>query len=271
MEQPTDWSGVAHNQATDSENHIHADDVAKQYGFRGGLVPGVTVYAYLVQPAVEAWGLAWLESGTASVVLRKPLYDGVGFRVSTRADGPEAYRGEVIDTDGVSCADGRVAGPLADATTPSRRGDPPVASLDDRPAATREALERLRDSGLGCVTFDWPGQTHYDRYTTELDAMPDLVRPDRGGYANPAFALGIANWVLARNVELGPWIHVESDVTNFAAIARNTKLIAEASVVDLFERGGHEFVDLDVRVFRQPDDVPVLRARHRAIYRLRPV
>ena len=33
----------AHNAATESENRIHADDVAQQYGFKGGLVPRVTV------------------------------------------------------------------------------------------------------------------------------------------------------------------------------------------------------------------------------------
>ena len=33
----------ARNPATESENKIHHDDVARQYGFAGGLVPGVTV------------------------------------------------------------------------------------------------------------------------------------------------------------------------------------------------------------------------------------
>ena len=37
----------ARNTSTSSENKIHDDAVAKTYGFRGGLVPGVTVYAYL--------------------------------------------------------------------------------------------------------------------------------------------------------------------------------------------------------------------------------
>ncbi|MGH9139401.1 MAG: hypothetical protein ACRD0G_20510 [Acidimicrobiales bacterium] len=58
------WTVVAHNTATASANRIHADEVARQFGFRGGLVPGVDVYAYLTHPAVAAWGLAWLERGT---------------------------------------------------------------------------------------------------------------------------------------------------------------------------------------------------------------
>ena len=69
-------------------------------------------------------------------------------------------------------------------------------------------------------------------------------------------------------MRLGPWIHVQSDVRHFAAVPRGSRLVAEARVVDLAERSGHEFVDLDVAVFLAPD-TPALTARHRAIYRLR--
>jgi hypothetical protein len=41
------YSVVAFNTATASTNKIHDDQVAQQLGFRGGLVPGVDVYAYL--------------------------------------------------------------------------------------------------------------------------------------------------------------------------------------------------------------------------------
>ncbi len=36
-----------YNDAAESANKIHDDRVAAQYGFRGGLLPGVTVYAYM--------------------------------------------------------------------------------------------------------------------------------------------------------------------------------------------------------------------------------
>ena len=62
---------VAQNDAVESENKIHEDSVARQYGFAGGLVPGVTVYAYLTWPAVERWGLrvarSWRDVGTFRV------------------------------------------------------------------------------------------------------------------------------------------------------------------------------------------------------------
>jgi hypothetical protein len=122
---------------------------------------------------------------------------------------------------------------------------------------------------MGALALEWRASGEMERTTRDLDTMPDLVRPDRGGWANPAFTLGCANWVLAQNVRLGPWIHVQSEVRHFAAVPRGSGLVIESRVVDLFERGGHEFVDLDVAVFLAPD-TPALAARHRAIYRLRP-
>ncbi len=67
---------VAQNDAVESENKIHEDSVARQYGFAGGLVPGVTVYAYLTWPAVERWGQQWLDRGAMSARFASPVYDG---------------------------------------------------------------------------------------------------------------------------------------------------------------------------------------------------
>ena len=54
------WQATAFNPATESNNQIHSDEMAKAYGFRGGLVPGVTISSYLMHPAVLAWGEDWL-------------------------------------------------------------------------------------------------------------------------------------------------------------------------------------------------------------------
>src|SRR5467141_375704 len=55
----------AFNTATASENKIHDDAVARRFGFGGGLVPGVDVYAYMAHQPVARWGCAWLERGAA--------------------------------------------------------------------------------------------------------------------------------------------------------------------------------------------------------------
>src|SRR5262245_4002734 len=78
------------NTSTDSENKIHDDATARKYGFTGGLVPGVTVYAYLTQPLVATFGAAWLGRGTAAVKFVKPVLDGEEVTVT----------GEITSRDG---------------------------------------------------------------------------------------------------------------------------------------------------------------------------
>jgi len=267
VNEPAGYTGVAYNPATASENRIHSDAVARQYGFRGGLVPGISVYACMVEPAVRAFGIDWLSRGEASVVLRRPVYEGGDFAVEVRA-AEAGWTAVVTDADGVLCADGSFSLPATAAAGPVRRGDPPAPRPDARPDATRDTLERLRRDGLGAFETSWQGRGDNDRYRADLADMPDLLRPDRQGFAHPGFGLGLANWVLSANVRLGPWIHVESRVRHHAPLALGTRVVVEARVTDLFERRGHEFADLDVAVFAQ--DAPLLSAFHRAIYRMRP-
>ena len=88
--EPFGYRGVAYNPVPSSENRIHGDEVARQHGFRGGLVPGVVVSAYLLDPALRAFGLDALRGSYAEVVVHKPLYDGSSFEVlveSQHADG----------------------------------------------------------------------------------------------------------------------------------------------------------------------------------------
>src|SRR5579875_3671026 len=67
---------VARNPARTSENRIHDDEVAKRHGFRGGLVPGVTVYAYACAAIVDSLGPEFGERGSARLRFVAPVYDG---------------------------------------------------------------------------------------------------------------------------------------------------------------------------------------------------
>ena len=85
------WSAVAYNQVPDAVNEIHGDKMAKQYGFKGGLVPGATVCAYLTHPAVEFYGFDYLNNGHSQVRLHSPLYDGSPFEVRIQPRTSSAY------------------------------------------------------------------------------------------------------------------------------------------------------------------------------------
>jgi hypothetical protein len=66
----------AFNISASSENKIHDDNIAKRFGFQGGLVPGVEVYAYMTNPIIQFFGYQWLEIGSMECKFIKPVYDG---------------------------------------------------------------------------------------------------------------------------------------------------------------------------------------------------
>src|ERR1700712_1452281 len=129
------YSVDAYNMSWDSENKIHDDAVAKRFGFSGGLVPGVDVYGYMMHQAVARWGRAWLEHGTASVRLIKPVYDGNVADI-TAMESP-AGLGIQVESKGILCATGR-----ADLPPPVLPPAPAVfqaaAVRADRPPASRQ-------------------------------------------------------------------------------------------------------------------------------------
>ena len=67
---------VARNLPEHARNAIHTDAGARAQGFPRALVAGVTTYAYLVHPAIDAWGLDWVAHGGGEVRFRRPVFDG---------------------------------------------------------------------------------------------------------------------------------------------------------------------------------------------------
>src|SRR5690242_902759 len=92
----------AHNTSKASENKIHDDATARRFGFRGGFVGGVNVYAYMTHQPVAHWGRAWLESGTASARFLKPVYDGEIAEVAAVEDADGLALS--VQSQGVHCA-----------------------------------------------------------------------------------------------------------------------------------------------------------------------
>ena len=68
---------------------------------------------------------------------------------------------------------------------------------------------------------------------------------------------------------MNPWIHVQTDSQNYAIVEDDTMLTVECDIRDLFEKKGHEFIDLNVDVYVQDTAQPVMTAMLRAIYQLR--
>ena len=104
-----------------------------KFGFGGGLVPGVDVYAYMTHLPVERWGRAWLERGTAECRFYKPVYDGdiatvTASEAEARLDIRLECRGEVCATRlALRCPPRPAPPPLAiSAKSPQRAERPPA-------------------------------------------------------------------------------------------------------------------------------------------------
>lgn len=263
------WQGTAFNQAEDSSNQIHSDQMAQTYGFKGGLVPGVTISSYLMHPAVEAWGKEWLSRGFAHVVVSKPLYDGYDFEVQISDATEHSYQAILVDQEGTLCATGFMRLSEDTPAPPVRRGDAMLSREQDIPAVSREVFESMREQGMYALPARWSAEHNMATYLLDPAAMPELLRFDGGGLANGAFMLGLTNWVLAGNTYMNPWVHVQTDSQFFAPVEEGTELIVECAVQDLFDKKGHQFVDAKVDVYRRADEAAVMSALLRAIYKLR--
>jgi acyl dehydratase len=252
---------VAFNSARDSENKMHDDSVAQRYGFSGGLVPGVDVYAYMAHPAVARWGREFLEAGTLQGRFLKPVYDGETAVVtsSETADGlaiEVASRGEL-------CATGHAA---LTRTKPPRLSDFEAVAAGDpaaRPPADETTLREGTPLGIRPLRLTPEGIAQYVADVRETD--PLYLRE---GLSHPGLLPRAFNWALMHNVVLGPWIHVGSKVDHFAAARAGDELTVRARVTGNYERKGHRFVELDGVVVAN-GRTPIARVAHTAIYRPR--
>lgn len=245
---------VACNTATESTNRMHDDAVAATFGFRGGLVPGVDVWAYLTRPCVDRWGVAFLEGGTMDARFLVPVYDGE--RVVCRLDDDGTLT--ATGPDGTVRARGHAE--LADPPPPEQleAADvpdpvPPVEPGLLTPGAVLGTLRLQHRAGPAA------------QYLSDVRETSELY--EGGSVAHPGFLARQANYVLSHSVRLGPWIHV-STRAHHRSIVRDGELVEVRGVVtDEREHKGHRFVDLDVEI--TADGRPAWSASHTAIWRPR--
>jgi acyl dehydratase len=255
----------ARNTSSNSENKIHDDATARRYGFRGALVPGVTIYAYLTEPLVAAFGAAWLERGTAAVRFQKPVLDGEEVHVTGGVTGRQKAAATAAVT-GATAAEPEAA--TLTATLPA--GSPTPVNLElyrqlplpeARPEATREHLLAL--DGLGTPVNRYDEATAAEWLERVTDPLP--IYRGRDGWVHPAFFLDQANKALRQNVQVGPWIHVGSVIRHLGGARVGETLATRGRIRSLFEKKGREFVELDLVIVAGQRPRPVAHILHTAI------
>jgi len=254
------------NEAAESENKIHDDAVAAPYGFRGGLVPGVSVYAYMTYPLVQAFGADWLTRGTAQVRLSKPVYDHddvtVSATVAAASESELRFDIRSVNAAGVVCG-------VGDATLPSTAtAAPAIDTLAVGAPAERvpvhwdlvvvgEPLPALQD-GLDQAENEAYCQSHSD----------DLaLYQGPHAYIHPGWLLQRCNRIFSNRFILNPWMHVGSDITTYRPCRVGQTIEVRGVPIEKFERKGHEFTVLDILVMA--DGEVAQRVKHTCIFKPR--
>ena len=173
------YEGIAFNQAPDSDNEIHSDEMAQRFGFEGGLVPGVTVSAYLVQPGVEVWGDAFFAGGGAHVQILKPTYHDEPFRCEITVQTDAHFESQIVNSTGRVNAVATVTRHVEEQRQPLPifRGDP-LASPDYLPPnATPERFEALKEKGCLATEYLFDAANPRTWYFHTASQMPRIHQP----------------------------------------------------------------------------------------------
>lgn len=260
-----------------AENQVHDDRVARTLGFKAGLVPGFIVYAWMTHPVVRACGPAWLASGTFSVRFAQPIYYEeeviVRARVTACTDELVTIEARALSAVGEPCALATIGFSGGSDGHGSTRAPSPAPDLAAYPAAplppVRPPVSRAYLSGLGIL-----GTPEMLVDETAAAAFLSLAGESlplyRGAAApvHPALYLDQANCALDRNVFVTPWLHVESHGRHLSIARVGERLSTRGRISSLFDRKGHEFVELDLLLVGG-ESRPVASVRHVAIYKLR--
>jgi hypothetical protein len=259
---PAAYEVRAHNGAAASENKIHDDTVAQRFGFKGALVPGVAVFAYMAHLPVAHFGRAFLERGGADCRFQKPVYDGDMVRVTAAAEGDGLAL--LVESGGERCATGHAAMPplrVAPAIDSLPAGVPPT----ERPNASEESLSVGRALGIVPRVID---RAMLSAYLDEIRENDPLYRAE--GLVHPGQILRLANFALLQNVVLGPWIHIGSTIRFHGLAHVSDELSLRSCITSNTVNKGHAIVAFDAIVVADGARA-IAEIRHSVIWRPRQV
>lgn len=248
-EQTTAWPPYrvrTHNASSHSENRIHSDDVAKSFGFKGALVPGVTVFAHMTRPLVERYGEGWLARGLAEVRFAKPAYEGDLLTIHTRdAENSPRHDLACVNEEGTEIAR-MTASVQQSLTAPDPRAEAaPAPPIGERPEVSWELME----IGRPFPALAWhPTQEDNAQWCDDVRDDLALYRSGHAPLLHPGLILRQANMVLRNRFTLPAWIHTGSQIVFRHALRAGHPYEVRAIPEEKWNRKGHELVRLYVAI-----------------------
>ena len=262
-----DYRVKASASAIVKENLIHDDEFARKCGYRGALVPGASVYAYITRTLVEAFGLEWLQRGNGEVRFVHPVYEGEEVRVggtvsSLTREGTLRIECQAVNPQGVVCA--RSTAMLTVQAEPAvpQLGDYPVGKTKPVHAITLQSLKI--GELLNPVRSEFTRKTHWAYCQKTIRDHHPLFQE----FMHPGWLLSQASLVVAANFDLPAWIHVASVVRNFHAQGDDCFVETRGRVEEKFERKGNHYFVLNLAIFA--GEICLQTILHTVIFRIAP-
>ncbi|MEQ1774196.1 MAG: hypothetical protein ABL891_10490, partial [Burkholderiales bacterium] len=194
---------------------MHSDDVARAFGFKGGLVPGVTVFAHMTQPLVARYGEAWLARGTADVRFSKPAYEGELLSIHTTDAEDGSHTLTCVNEQGIELARMSAVLPSASASPDARSDTAPAPPLQERPTVTWDLME----IGKPFPALAWqPTRDENANWCNDSRDELALYREGSAPFLHPGLILRQANFVLRKRFLIPAWIHAASRITFYEAL-----------------------------------------------------
>ena len=247
---------VAVNDATHSHNPIHRDSEARSRGLRGGLVGGMTLYGYLSNPAVQTWGASWIGAGSMTARFRAPVYHGDHLQIRALTDGlpNEEQRVELMNADGVICAEATIGPPATSGPRPAAVFYPPMGPSAVLPLVNYEVLSRLP------ALVDHTFQIHPDDTNLTNAPLHGLAHPKNIATAS------IAIMYETFRAE-GPRIHTGLATKHFAPVTYGDTLHARGRIIKSWRHKSRTYATNDVLI-SDADDKPVMHVQNTTIWEL---
>lgn len=259
---------LAINDAAESENRIHSDEIAARYGFKGALVSGVNVFGYLSQPLVRTYGADWLEHGIMDVSFIKPAYENELLNTRTESLGAESSRRNHV-TSLYNEQQQLLAKleswlpiqlPNIQESFALSAGDPD--SERERPEVSWDIIQVMTPAPV----YIWRPEAvdNAARVAIQRDQSP-LYQGEKA-YLHPYYILQACNKALMRLYVMPAWIHTGSKLTVRRGLRVGETIEVRALPTAKWEHRGHQFIKLYVAM--SVDDQVALEVEHSAIFRI---
>lgn len=249
------------NTAPDSPNRIHTEE-ARRYGFQGGIVPGLTMYGYLVQPLIERYGDDWLASGQMEARFRRPVYDGEQLTLSVEPNGGDDDGVDLLITKGDDevCVRGSARRHRDDKEIDVERYPRIPYDGSEPPAGTPERMAEL--PGLA----EWQLDTSRE-YVTEYLGQLGVDRDVFDRYLHPAVIARVSAYIVGRRFRFGPRIHFGVRSRFLAAAPVDAKLTGRGRIKRVWENKGNHYFESDLLVV-DADDRPIMQIDSESLFQL---